>query len=202
MNKIVYNLPLKIIFIDWDDTLFLTTELLNMAILYKTDVFNLNITKELNQKLNNLENHVYNLLLFLKDIGNLYIITNATKSWVYKSCLYFMPNIYNFIKTINIVSAYDEFNNNFALENTNGEDWKYYTMLNISNMYINKNIQLISIGDSNYEKNAVIKLQNSFNLNILILKLKEFPTIDILIYQFIYVINNLKTLQANNIYYL
>ena len=56
--------------------------------------------------------------------------------------------------------------------------------------------------DSNYEKNAVIKLQNSFNLNILILKLKEFPTIDILIYQFIYVINNLKTLQANNIYYL
>lgn len=158
-------------FIDYDDTLLCSDLLYSEAKNQKIEVLNMVINPKLNVKLKKLENKIIEFLQYLKLKGDVIILTNATTSWVYNSSLKFMPKVNNFLKEIKVVSAYEKYKEkNPNLIDENIYHWKLHTFSSIINEMKNKNLNIISIGDSDYERYAVEVLNDEIqlkkNLNI------------------------------------
>jgi hypothetical protein len=120
------------------------------------------------------------LLRKSKEIGKVLIVTNALEGWVEESARFYLPNVSNELRNIEILSArttfqpiYPEFiNKNFKL-------WKYKMFQHIINN--NKNNDFYSIGDSDAEFNAMIDIkQENPTINISIIKFKFEPTLQYL----------------------
>jgi hypothetical protein len=158
-------------FVDYDDTLLCSDLLYSEAKNQKIEVLNMIINPKLNVKLKKLENKIIEFLQYLKLKGDVIILTNATTSWVYNSSLKFMPKVNNFLKEIKVVSAYEKYKEkNPNLTDENIYHWKLHTFSSIINKIKNKNLNIISIGDSDYERYAVEVLNDEMqlkkNLNI------------------------------------
>jgi hypothetical protein len=62
-----------------------------------------------------------------KQSGELIIITNAKKNWVYTSAAYLLPKTYQLLQQgINVVSARDHYEKEFGMEK-----WKMQAFLNL-----------------------------------------------------------------------
>ena len=145
----------------------------------------------------NLDEQIYKFLKLLNGYGYIYIVSNASMNWL-KNSINILPLTKTFIEenNINVISARD---NNVNVEL---EMWKTLTfkkiISNLLNDLNNKDIHLniISLGDANYEYMALISLNSHIkNTKFLLknIKFMEKPE-----YEFI--IEQLKYLEFNIVY--
>lgn len=191
------NLEKKIILktitiLDWDDSVFPT-------FWTNKNMINLNNAESINEyKLYfiELDNTISNFLTTLKKYSEIYIVTNANIKWI-KSCLNVLVNTRKVImdNNIRIVSARDIYSKTLS----SPTDWKINTFRDILNNIItdqsiksecNTILNIISIGDAEYEYIALLNLDGFFksnkqNINYLLKSVKfiEKPNFDIIIDQ-------------------
>jgi len=176
MNKyVVYN-PINkhntLTIFDWDDTLFPTTEINGLS----STVLSRNIRLMLDK----LDNINYNLLNNFMGKGKVMIVTNASLNWI-KYTMQYLPNTADLIKrkNIEIYSARDNFKD--QLPDTL---WKIATFNKITNN-MNKYINIISIGDAQYEYDALVNLNEflKYPKYLKSVKLMRYPSFEKLLDQ-------------------
>ncbi len=138
-----------IILIDWDDTLCPTTFLEENGIDLRSKIEK---DSELHSQLKELDREVSTFLKKCLEHGNPMILTNAEIGWVKKSCQKFMPLSYNILLTIEIHSAREKYSKTAE----NPKEWKKLLLLNELKEQLLENKFVISIGDSEYERFAVM----------------------------------------------
>lgn len=169
MNK--YN---SIIILDWDDTLFPTTWTVQKNI-YVNDHNKYIII------FSQLDNILHTFLTKCLINSTVVIVTNATIKWIKKS-LNLLPYTKELInKNINVVSAKDMYQSSHPNDSFL---WKKMVFTKYKNFF-----NIISIGDAEYEYEALINLYDNNKL-LKAIKLLKFPQFDYLIDQ-INVLNNL-----------
>lgn len=110
----------SVIIFDWDDTLLSSTYLAGLG--YRLDLVQ-EFPDELQQKLNDLEEHVILLLQTCIDaVGadRTVVITNAERNWVELSAKKFIPNVLPILEQCHIISA----RTTFEIDNTGPYEWK------------------------------------------------------------------------------
>jgi len=178
MNKNISKQHTLII-LDWDDTLFPTNWVFRNGI-------NLLVSSDRQQYIvyfQELDRVLAKLLIKLSKYGKIIIVTNALPEWIKTSSIV-LPKTYNILKQLRIISAralYQQFSSNMM-------DWKEMAFKNeIADEYKNqKFINIISIGDAEYEYKALISLDKWDNDTKKILKSVRFmryPSHDLLVDQ-------------------
>lgn len=166
-----------LIILDWDDTLFPTSWVVKNSI-------NLNDSSVQNKYIvlfSKLDMLVHRLLSKLLKCGHVVIVTNAALKWINVSCSV-LPNTRTLInKKIKIISARELYSSKFP----NSTDmWKNLVFKNIVNDIKNPDQNIISIGDAEFEFNALIDLYTTKQKRYLkAVKLMSFPSFDSLIDQ-------------------
>jgi hypothetical protein len=148
----------NIIIIDWDDTLFPTTWV---------NLKDINLTNRQDyikyyKYFNKLDIIISNLFIKLNLNKNLliYIVTNGSKKWI-QECYNVLNISKKILVNVNLISARDLYSEKYA---NNSEMWKKLAFKDIynSNMNIKSIIKSItSIGDAEYEYNALINLYDN-----------------------------------------
>jgi hypothetical protein len=161
----------NIIIIDWDDTLYPTTWMNNNKINLRDNI----IKEKYMLFLKDLDKSISNLLRNINKRGDIYIITNASISWI-DTCLKTLPNTDDIIRNGNIrkISARDIYQNKYP-----AKEWKIITFGNLIKSIMTKInnedvLNIISLGDADYEYNALINLENIINRNKYLLKSIKF----------------------------
>ena len=208
-NNIIFK-TISVIYIDFDDTLFPTSWC-------NKNMINLNNAESINEyKLYfiELDNTMSNFLINIKKFGEIFIVTNANIKWI-KSCLNVLINTRKVImdNNIRIVSARDIYSKTLS----SPTEWKINTFRDILNNTIidfstkfecNTILNIISIGDAEYEYIALLNLDGFFksnkqNINYLLKSIKfiEKPNFDMIIDQMEIVQKNINFI-VNKIGYL
>lgn len=163
MTTIKKKLYLTNLFIiDWDDTLFPTTWINKNNI----DMTNSNDLNKYKLYLLELDKTIGSLLESLNEVGDIFVVTNASINWI-KTCLANLSITRGIIikNKIRLVSARDT----YSSSNSSPTEWKILTFQDIIEDVINKInknikpntfINIISIGDAMYEYIALINLDN------------------------------------------
>lgn len=171
MSKNIIYLT-NIFIIDWDDTLF-PTSWVNKNMINMNDVESV-----LNYKLYfiELDKAILSFLSLLsgnnKNGNNIYIVTNANLKWIH-SCLNRLSNTKDFVlkNNIKIISARDM----YSVKTTSPTLWKINAFKDVLNDVILKMkddvksttfLNVISIGDADYEYQALINLDTHFKTKI------------------------------------
>jgi hypothetical protein len=140
--------------IDYDDTILPTTYLDENGVSLKTYI---RPDSELARHLADLDTVAEKLLLITISHGEVMILTNATKSWVLESSAKFLPKTHRLILTIMVASARDEYSEIYE----DASEWKKnYIVSNIPDIHLYTYI--VNIGDSEYEREAVLHLKSLF----------------------------------------
>jgi hypothetical protein len=160
------NLPIRqsstLIIIDWDDTLFPTSWMVKHNI-------NLQETYKLHIKyFNKLDEQLYSLLKDILLCGDVVIITNATTSWIHTS-LSVLPKTKKLMEYIELVSAREKYQKYVVMDN-----WKKHTFMDEINKRQTQYNNIISIGDAEYEYNALVNLYKESNIKHKYLKAIRF----------------------------
>lgn len=172
-----------LIILDWDDTLFPTTWINKNNI----EIMNKKYTEIIYQRFfKNLDIALEKLFRLLIKCGKVLIITNALLNWIDISSkiIPLTNNLLQNTNSIKIVSARGE----YSSQSSDPMEWKRLAFKKELEK-INKNINInniISIGDAEYEYNALIKLYSDDIDNFRLLKAIKFikyPNINQLIDQ-------------------
>lgn len=177
-NDNTISIDHTLIILDWDDTLFPTNWVIKNGI-------NLSVSKTRDQYIyyfENLDIILSNLLHQLVKYGKVIIVTNAMPEWI-KTSSYVLPLTHIILKKLKIISARAL----YQKQCHNIMEWKKLAFKNeVANELKNKNyINVISIGDAEYEYMALISLHD-WNKKTNILKSIKFmkePSHDVLIDQ-------------------
>jgi len=174
----------RLIMLDWDDTLFPTSWTVIKAI----DLTDSNVRQKYVSYFTELDDILSKFLHKCTNKGQVFIVTNAVKRWVVTSSNV-LPKTKKIIDDkIFIISARDL----FQQKNPNNmEKWKKYTFEQIVNKHDfkkqeNTNFEhIISIGDAEYEFNALINLYSHKNKKRILKSIRFLatPTYDSLIDQ-------------------
>jgi len=169
-----------LIILDWDDTLFPTSWVIKNDI----NLLNFNTINKHIDFFNELDVLLHNILSTFLKYGEVVIVTNAMKKWVYISSN-LIPNTKELINNkIPIISARDLYQNKFPDRN---ELWKEHTFKELIFKHAGKKIlNIISIGDAEYEFYAIINFYKKYADNNTLFKtirFKQLSTYDILIDQ-------------------
>lgn len=175
---------ITLIILDWDDTLFPSSWVIKNNI----NLFDSNNESKLRyvRLFSELDKILYGLLKKFKKYGKVIIITNALLSWV-SDCMSVLPKTSQLLHSLRIISARQLFQYHYP----DMMEWKKNTFKHIVNENINTNtningvMNIISIGDAEYEYKALIDLY-TFKKNKKILKSIKFlrnPTLNILLDQ-------------------
>ncbi len=121
---------------DWDDTLFATTH-----VVFKN---------QQDTCCRRLDSLVTDILTKALQLSQVYIITNATSNWVESCAQQFLPNVVPLLKRVVILSARHLYEPLYPNE---PGAWKRDAF-----KHIPQHKHIISIGDSDYERHAVIDL--------------------------------------------
>lgn len=152
----------SIIYLDWDDTLFCTSFLEKLATLQKTDILNVSLTNDQKVYCVLLEKSIIQMITTLLEEYDVYIVTNAKLEWVYQSTSKYISKVFSIFSKIRIVSAYETYYKDLNGTDDDPTEWKYNTMEYILlKNYKNKSISIMSIGDSKYEKIAMMRIKEN-----------------------------------------
>lgn len=146
-----------LIIFDWDDTIFPTNWTINNGL-------NINDSSSIDRHITyfqDLDNTVFQLLQKLSQRGKIIIVTNAVASWVY-SCCELLPKTKKIINNTKVISA----RNLYQTKTNDIQHWKILAFKNEINNH-NSVINVISIGDAEYEYNALINLDKMKKKDIL-----------------------------------
>ncbi len=142
-----------LIILDWDDTLFPTTWILENRI----DLADEKTIKNYIISFSELDLILYKLLTNFMNCGTVVIVTNAMVKWVILSSSV-LPNARNLIKNkIPIISAREAYQKNLPDDTF---AWKRLIFKNlVKSHYRKQKIQnIISVGDADYEFKALVNL--------------------------------------------
>jgi hypothetical protein len=143
-----------LIIIDWDDTLFPTTWVSTNRI----NIYNANKSSKTIKYFKLLDSELSSLINTLSNYGEIVIVTNALPEWIQISSIV-LPLTCNLLKNIKIYSARKMFQGKYPYEPMKWKELAFKEIL--SNKYENGQFaNIISIGDADYEHNALIKLIN------------------------------------------
>lgn len=150
-----YNNNDTLIFLDWDDTLFPSSWVIQNNI----DLINSFNKSKYIPLFKDLDKTIYNFLKNLQKYAKIIIITNALLSWIQYS-LDVLPKTSQIITSIRIISARQLFQNKYS----DIMEWKKQTFKYVINKENNKGkiMNIISIGDAEYEYKALIDLYKSY----------------------------------------
>jgi hypothetical protein len=147
----------NIIIIDWDDTLYPTTWTTKNKLNFNDEIIKENYILFLKD----LDNSISNLLINLNRRCDIYIISNGSISWI-NSCLKLLPKSEYTIKNgnIRIISSRDIYQSKYQ-----PKDWKILTFNNLiksitQQIESTEILNIISLGDAEYEYNALINIDN------------------------------------------
>ena len=170
----------KTLFIlDWDDTLFPTNWVIKNAISL-TNPMQLNTYANYFQELDRV---LSKFLEKISRLGKVIIVTNALPSWIETSSIV-LPNTFRILKKIKVVSA----RKNYRDRSSNMMDWKILAFRDIIDKEFSDPAiaNIISIGDAEYEYQALIALNDYHQRTKKMLKSVKFvrePSHEILIDQ-------------------
>ena len=175
-----------LIILDWDDTLFPTSWITTNEINIKTIKDNNNLMPYFNT----IDNELSILLKILSRCGKVIIVTNAMLNWIILSSgiLPMTNKLLNLNKEksnkIEVISAREQYQE----KSSNPMSWKTYAFDELlHSAYANKKINnVISVGDAEYEYNALINLYKNKSKDYKLLKSVKFikyPTRDVLLDQ-------------------
>jgi hypothetical protein len=168
-----------LLLLDWDDTLFPTSWVMKNNI----NLINCQEREQLVDHFQTFDRTLYSFLSNMKTYGKVIIVTNAMTDWVKISSIV-IPKTYNILKNMEIISArglYSKISQEPML-------WKKLTFQSIINKeFKHKRIMnIISIGDAEYEHEALVSLSKSYFNQIKYLKsfrLVKEPNYDFIIDQ-------------------
>lgn len=170
-----------IIFIDWDDTLFPTSRM-----------HKLSISKE---RYAEIDESVCAFLDKAEELGEIYIVTNAKKSWINKTAVH-LQNTQEKLKYIRIISAREKYKKKYEIMS-----WKKHAFRQIIKSKRSFLMNIISIGDSKYEHYALLSLLYIQDLNrikyLKSFRISEEPTCGKLIDQLYHLRKNIKKYVMN-----
>jgi len=159
----ISNQQSTLIILDWDDTLFPTSWVVKN---------NINLADAQNRwkyvpLFSELDSTLYSLLQKLRKYGKVIIITNAMPGWISDS-VSVLPKTSQVIGSVKVLSARQLFQSEF----NDMMEWKKQTFKRAISKEIsdNKVLNIISIGDAEYEYRALIDLYNWNKKNKKILK--------------------------------
>lgn len=154
MNSIMNISKKRTLFIlDWDDTLFPTNWVYKNGI----NLMNSSTRDQYTIYFQELDRTLSYFLKNLTKMGKVIIVTNALTDWVYISSVV-LPKTYNIIKKIKIVSARGSYRN----KSPNMMDWKTMAFRDVVDEEFRDSslMNIISVGDAEYEYQALIALNN------------------------------------------
>lgn len=156
----------SLIIFDWDDTLMYSSFILQGR---RTAV-----SANTSDHLQSIERAALKLLETALTLGHTFIITNASEGWVEQCVECYMPSLRQIIKKVRIISARTE----HEAECNCLSEWKKRAFLELGRQLDKKLItNLVSIGDANYEMEAVELLGKQFPQSLVkTVKLQECPT--------------------------
>jgi len=161
-----------VIIFDWDDTL-LCTSFLNEHEGQISDV---------ERRLQALGSAAKSLLEMAKQLGNVFIITNAVDGWVEFTTQTYMLSLLPILEDIQIISARERY------EERHPNDlsmWKALTFLDVQRQMKSQVLtNLVSLGDSDFEMDAAELMKKEFaEAYVKTIKFQERPTLADLILQ-------------------
>ena len=144
-----------LIIADWDDTLYPTSWITENSI----DLTNPKSRCKYMKYFECLDIYLSALLNYMMTLGEVMIITNAMLEWIELS-VSILPKTKKCLETIDVVSARQKYGNQTVMA-----EWKKRTFLDevTQKMLINKHKynNIISMGDAEFEYNALINLYNN-----------------------------------------
>jgi hypothetical protein len=175
-NNVKRSFSETIIIFDWDDTLLPHTFIQLTEFNPRVDSYEYESNCVL---LWNHEDIVINLLNEALEYGNVYIVTNASKTWVTYSCDLYLPRVRSLLFKIPIISACDDYG---KISPQIIEEWKYRAFHKLLSPFFkdtSENVKnIVSIGDMEYERQAILAVaDNITRVTVKSIKLIETPTI-------------------------
>ncbi|CDW90219.1 UNKNOWN [Stylonychia lemnae] len=162
------------IIFDWDDTILCTTYLIPYPSLLQDPMRK--IPQSMQEILDSLDDAAENLLIMAKQLGMVFIITNAADGWVEMSSERFLPKVHKLLREgVKIISARSKFEKLFP---HNYQEWKIRAFLEAQQAMDNDAItNLVAIGDNNIEIEAAYHLASQFqHAFIKTIKFRESPS--------------------------
>jgi hypothetical protein len=145
-----------LIIIDWDDTLYPTSW---------TSENNVDLTDPKSRYrhiryFEKLDDHLSSTLDYMKTLGDVTVITNALPEWIDLS-VSVLPKTRGVLGGIDIISARKRYQNK-----TKMTDWKKYTFIDVISYKskTQKYHNILSLGDADFEYNALINLYSHDDL--------------------------------------
>lgn len=170
---------MKIVVLDFDNTLFCTD--------YNNLMKNVNFAQRWNydDDIIRLSESVNNIIETFVNIGKVYIITNATESWVDLVLNTFIPRCKPLFEKVDLISTVDKGYSDIS----DIKQWKYKPFEEI--IENNENVtHIISLGDQHSDRDSCIRLRKQYeNLIIKNVLLMRQPTIKDLLLQHNLIIN-------------
>ena len=141
-----------LIILDWDDTLFPTSWLVKNNL----NINDINVRVKYKPYFDKLDKIIYNFIRKLSKYGKVIIVTNAMPVWV-KMSSNVLPNTKRLLEHIRILSARKLYQYKYDMPK-----WKTYVFRDEISREIknNKILNIISIGDAEYEYKALVNLYN------------------------------------------
>jgi hypothetical protein len=126
-------------------------------------------------QLRNLEQEVTTLLELARSLGHVFIITNAQAGWVEQSARDWVPALLPLLEKIPIISARTRYETQFPGDIPM---WKVSAFFEVKRQLPQDIVtNLVSVGDSNYEMDAVHALGKQYDFaTVKTVKLKEYPS--------------------------
>ncbi|GBG31668.1 Hypothetical Protein FCC1311_078932 [Hondaea fermentalgiana] len=191
--------------IDWDDTLLATSWLGAQGL--RLDAAE--IPAVVQEELRALEESMVQILSHALSLGKVAIVTNAESSWVELSARKFVPGVCDLLSQIRILSARSSYQDAFPNQ---AEQWKmeaykcvfheaFPDLASGSGKAHYPRVQVLSLGDSIYERNALMSLAETVGTEKLLpksVKFVERPNPGQLVRQIEIVLDNLHDVYASS----
>lgn len=184
--------------IDWDDTLLATSWLSSQGL--RLDATE--IPEFVAEELRALESSIYSLLAYVLTIGKVAIVTNAESSWVELSARKFVPAVCDLLPQIRVLSARSSYQDMYPNQVPKWKIEAYkcvfqeaFPELSFSQYSkVQNRVQVLSLGDSVYERDALMELASHVGAEKLLpksVKFVERPNPGQLVQQIAIVLDNL-----------
>lgn len=143
-----------VIFLDWDDTLLCSSFLSGKGIKLDSTLDSRDHADLLRQ-LDELSDHVINVLKIAQTYGEVHIVTNGETGWVQLSAQKFVPRVFPLLEQVNVLSARSTFEQMFP---DSPMKWKYHAFQeSLAKLYAGPDCikNVLSFGDSHAEREAI-----------------------------------------------
>jgi hypothetical protein len=147
-----------VIFVDWDDTLFPTSELLAKALLLdSTTQEQPHLPDNIAEQLRQLEQNVLDFMVAAHKTGTLVIVTNAARGWIDKLTEWAMPRVGLYMERQHITVRYAR--ECLGSDPRDVETWKQATFSfeaeqARARLSTERPLSVVSVGDMPYERDA------------------------------------------------